>query len=679
MAVSATTPNAFPNLPVFSSPVGLLQAPGDDSRWFAIEQAGRVRTFANQSNVGAATDFIDIRGRVAAGGELGLLGMAFDPNFATNRRVFLSYTTGASPRVSRVSRFTSADNGATLDPNSELVLLTVNQPEDNHNGGNIVFGPDGYLYLGLGDGGGGGDNHGSIGNGQRLSTLLGKILRIDVGATTPYAIPISNPFASNPRCPADGSGTQNCPEIFAWGFRNPWRFSFDRDTGDLWVADVGQSMWEEVDRVELAGNYGWRCREGAHDYNTANCNGGGFIDPVAEYDHSLGVSITGGYVYRGTRFAPLQSRYIFGDFGSGRIWAWIAEQVTQPRQPTLLADTNLAISSFGEANDGELYVVNYGGTIHRLEFAGGASVDNTPATLSATGCVDASDATQAAAGLIPYAINAPFWSDGASKDRWIALPDGQNSAVDADGDWLFPIGSVLMKNFRVDGALVETRLLLRHLDGAWAGYTYEWNSTQTDATRVQGGAIHTLANGQRWIFPSEAQCLQCHTGAAGFSLGLETAQLNRDFTYTSTGRTANQLFTHSSINTVSPPYPVDVRSQSAFPNPTDSSAPIASRARAYLHVNCSQCHRPGGPTPSNMDLRYTAPLAQMNVCNVAPTAGNLGIGGAQLLAPGNSAQSVLPARMSRRDANAMPPLGSNLIDAGGVTLVSQWIDSLSGC
>ena len=682
-AISVTTPNAFPNLSSFSSPVGMYQAPGDSSRWFVVEQAGRVRVFPNQSTVTGAqiSDFIDIQVRVACCGELGLLGMAFHPNFASNRYVFLSYTAGGSgARVSRISRFTASMDLATLDPNSEVILLTINQPEDNHNGGAIAFGQDGFLYIAIGDGGGGGDNHGAIGNGQLLTTLLGKILRIDVNNGSPYGIPsgaTGNPYAGNALCGVTGAGPQNCPEIFAYGFRNPWRITFDRQNGELWAGDVGQGSWEEVDVVTRGGNYGWRCREGAHSFSN-NCGGAtNWIDPVAEYDHSVGFSITGGYVYRGSAFAPLVGRYIFGDFGTGRIWAWIPGGST-PRQPTQLADTNLSISSFGEGNDGELYAVSYSGTLHRLTFSGGTVTDNTPATLSASGCVVPGNATQPSSGLIPYSINAPFWSDAANKERWMAFPNGQTVTVASDGDWQFPAGTVLMKHFRLNNMLIETRLFVHHPDGAWAGYTYEWNAAQTDATRVQGGATRNI-NGQNWIFPSEAQCDQCHTAAAGHALGLETAQLNRNHTYVQTGRTANQLTTHSVIDTVTPDYPADVQALPAMPDPADTAASLTERARAYLHSNCANCHRPGGPTPSPLDLRYATSLAQTNACDVAPNSGDLGLPNARLIAPGNAASSVLPARMNRRDGNAMPPIGSNIVDTAGVALIEQWIGSLSGC
>jgi uncharacterized repeat protein (TIGR03806 family) len=639
------------------------------------------------ANPVTATDFVDLTGLVRFGGadsETGLLGMAFHPNFPADNRVFMFYTflPEGGPLMSRLSSFRSNDGGATLNPATEAVLMTIIKPQDNHNGGHIAFGPDGFLYIGTGDGGGGGDPNGNPGNGQRLTTLLGKMLRIDVNGAAPYQIPPSNPFAANAVCPASGRASGNCPEIYAYGFRNPWRWNFDRATGDLWLADVGQAEWEEVNQVTLGGNYGWRCREGAHDFNsdgTIGCNSSVLIDPVAEYHHALGFSITGGYVYRGLQNTPLFGRYLFGDYVSGRIFAWLPENATQPRQPTQLLDTDLAISSFGQGNDGELYVVNRSGTLHRVVFEAAANSDPAPATLSATGCVNPSNATQPAAGLIPYAINAPFWSDGADKDRWLALPDEQNIAVQSDGDWSFPDGTVLMKNFRVGARLIETRLFMRHPDGVWGGFSYEWNAAQTEAALVEGGAVRDIGGGQNWIFPSESQCLDCHTEAAGHALGLETAQLNRSFTYPQTNRTANELTTLNHIALLTPPI-TDAAAQPAMPDPFDAAAPLGNRARAYLHTNCSQCHRPGTPTPSDMDLRYTTALAATNACNVTPQSGDLGLGAsARLIAPGSATTSLMTNRMNRRDAFAMPPLASNVVDAAGVALMTEWINGLAGC
>jgi uncharacterized repeat protein (TIGR03806 family) len=663
----------------FASATAMVQAPNDDSAWYVLEQGGTIRRFVG-ANATESSQYGSVD--VVSGGEQGLLGMAFHPDFPIDNRVFLSYTrVVGGQRVLAVSSFASTP---TALGSTENVLLRINKPTPTHNGGNIAFGPDGYLYIGVGDGGGAGDDFGSNGNGQRLTTLLGKMLRIDIDGNMPYVVPPSNPFYSaiNPadRCPPQGRDSGNCPEIYAWGFRNPWRWSFDRENGDLWVGDVGQGTWEEASVVTLGGNYGWRCREGAHDFNSANtplCANASPIDPVTEYSNSrTDVAITGGFVYRGQQDTPLRGRYIFGDYGSGIIRAWISEAATQPRQPTQLLDSNVLIPSFAEGNDGELYVVA-SDSLQRIRFQPPATGNPVPTSLSDTGCVNPADPRQPASGLIPYAINAPFWSDGATKNRWLALPNGSKITVQESGDWDFPNGTVLMKNFTLESQLIESRLFMRHSD-EWAGYTYAWNAQQTDATLVQGGAVRAVG-GQQWIYPSEGECVQCHTSAAGGALGLETAQLNRSFLYPQTGRTANELFTLNHIQLLTPPV-TDPPAQPRIPDPADGSAPLEQRARAWLHTNCSQCHRPGGPTPSTMDLRYTTGLNQTGACNATALSGDLGIGAAaRLIAPGSAANSVIVNRISRRDANAMPPVGLNVLDTAGVTLLTQWINGLSGC
>jgi len=324
-----------------------------------------VWVFDNDPNVAAATLFIDIRNRVDSGpNEAGLLGMAFHPGWGNNGNfeVFLSYTRSGAPLESYVSRFYSLDNGATLDDGVEDVIMIVLQPFGNHNGGNIEFGPDGFLYAGWGDGGSGGDPQD---NAQNTSTLLGTVTRVDVDGGSPYGIPADNPFAANANC-TQGVGNAACPEIFAWGLRNPWRWSFDSNNGDLWVADVGQVTLEEVDRVTLGGNYGWRCREGSSVFDTSGNCPTGLIDPITEYGRSAGQSITGGYVYRGSAIAALQGQYVFGDFLSGRIWAVAANSSTGSMLNELL-NTDASISSFAVGNDNEIYVLDYAaGTILQI-------------------------------------------------------------------------------------------------------------------------------------------------------------------------------------------------------------------------------------------------------------------------------------------------------------------------
>jgi uncharacterized repeat protein (TIGR03806 family) len=681
---TVTTKRAFPSL-TFNQPLLMLQAPGDNSRWYVVERGGAVRVFANDPSVATASTAITIA--VDTTGEGGLLGMAFHPQYATNHQVFLSFTeTGPSPSIpliSRLARFTTADNGATFTLASRQNLLSLNQPYTNHKGGNVAFGPDGFLYIGFGDGGSGGDPQGHA---QNTKDLLGDMLRLDVDHGTPYAIPsgaTGNPFAANAVCPADNSSTHDCPEIYASGLRNPWRWSFDSATGDLWVGDVGQNRYEEVDRLQRGGNYGWNCREGTHPYTdstpASSCaTTTGFVEPVIDYDHTQGNSITGGFVYRGTMLPALVGHYVFADYGSGRIWR-LDSNGSGGYTAVQLVDTSLAIASFGQGNDGELYVVDIGGGgLYKLVDGGGAANSSpVPTQLSATGCVSAADASKPAAGLIPYDVTAPFWSDGATKERWLAIPNGTSISVGADGDFTFPSGTVLMKHFRLNGSLIETRLFMRHPDGDWAGYTYEWNAQHTDATLVQGGK--TVAIGaQNWIFPSGDDCLRCHTAAAGYALGPESAQLNHDFAYASTGRTANELLTLDKIVMFTTPLG-DPASQPVLPDPFGTAA-LAQRARAYLHTNCSQCHRPNGPTSSTMDLRYSTALANTAACDALPQSGDLGIGAAaRIIAPGSAASSVLLARINRRDANQMPPLATNVVDTAGVQLISDWIASLTSC
>lgn len=365
VAAEIATQRAFPQIG-FNQPLAMLQQPNNDTRWFVLERGGLIYTFPNDPNVVPAdvTVFANLSSIInSSAGEAGLLGMAFHPDFDNNGEVYVSYTSPSGGLQSRVSRFLSqGGNPPTLSIASEQVLLTVQQPQTNHNGGNMAFGSDGFLYIGFGDGGGAGDPNN---NAQNTANLFGTIARIDVDGGAPYAIPADNPFAANPAC-TQGFGAAPCPEIFAWGFRNPWRWSFDSLNGDLWVGDVGQGDWEEIDRVELGLNYGWRVREGAHCFNPPSGCATNFEDPITEYGRALGGSVTGGYVYRGMAVTGLAGTYVFGDFISGRIFG-VPTTSMQGTVADELLDTAHNISSFAEDLDGELYVLDYStGFIHRI-------------------------------------------------------------------------------------------------------------------------------------------------------------------------------------------------------------------------------------------------------------------------------------------------------------------------
>jgi uncharacterized repeat protein (TIGR03806 family) len=656
----------------FAQPLGIFPLPGNNDVFFVPQQNGVIWRLERENDEFAVNEFVDLREfynvvySPLSCHECGLYGIAPHPDFENTGYIYLSFTeggTGGNPLHSYIARFRSADGGKSLvfddtETPERVDIYDVRQPQNIHNNGHIAFGPDGYLYASFGDGGPGGDPDN---NAQNVNNPFGSILRLtDTGDPAP-----DNRFP-------DGG----LPEIFAYGLRNPWRWSFDRLNGELWAGDVGQEKNEEINLIVNGGNYGWRCFEGLEPYDS--CGGSGpFIQPLLDYGRADGVSITGGYVYRGGDIPGLQGVYIFGDFGSGLIWGLFPQEGGGYQRIRLLASGRM-ISSFGEDNDGELYLSDYaGGGIYRIRDAGHAAAMPLPARLSATGCVDPADPTQPASGLIPYAINESFWSDNAEKERFIGLPDAGRITVEPDGDFVFPVGTVLMKSFRLHGRLIETRLLLNQPDTGWNGYSYQWNEAQTDATLLNGG-LETPIDGQLWRYPSGAECSQCHTAAAGFSLGPEARQLNRDFTYPSTGLTANQLDTFETIGLFASALGAGTRALT-LPRSEDETRPLAARARSYLHSNCSNCHRPGGVSQSAMDLRFDVAPEFMNLCNAPPLQGDLGIADARLLAPGDPERSVLWHRIGLQNEYRMPPVASTVIDSAGALLIHDWIGSLNAC
>lgn len=663
----------FPSLPNISNATNLIQIPTDDSFWYATRQSGRVVRFPNNSSANALIEVLNIEDRVVfSGGETGLLGIAFHPQFARKPYVYLNYiATGINGQMeTRVTRLTVAQNGV-IDSNSEVILLRFDQPYSNHNGGQLAFGSDGYLYISSGDGGSGGDPHQ---NGQNKNNLLGKILRIDVDSTSGgrgYGIPADNPFASN-----GGS-----PEIWAYGLRNPWRFTFDKETGDLWAGDVGQGAWEEVNLITRGGNYGWGDMEGDSCYSgRPNCSTANKIKPVLSISHNTNVcSVIGGYVYRGSQYPAAYGKYFFTDYCVKTM-----QSITRNNDGTIDVGNHgnapVDIVSFAQDNHGELYALGQSGAgsqVVKLEASGGGWQPGSMASnLSATGCVSVLDPKLSATAMIPYDVQSELWSDSAEKERYLSLPNATKIGLAADGDFLLPVGSVLMKHFKLNNRFIETRLFVRGELG-WQGFSYEWRDDQTDA-QLLANAKTKMVSGIQWEFPSPAQCLICHTQGAGFSLGLETMQLNSVMHYPSSGINASQLDTLTHIGLFSSALTATQKTQKLYAL-DDTGATLAQRARSYLHSNCSNCHRPDGTTPVNLDLRYSTALAATQTCNLSPASGDLGINNARLIAPGEPARSVLLERMKLRDVNQMPPLASYTVDQTAVDVIAEWISSLEDC
>jgi len=352
---------AFPALPEFKEPVELTSPNDGTDRIFVVSQKGVIHEFSSKVDAGTENIFLDITNKVASGGEAGLLGLAFDPDYKNNGYFYVNYTRKNSSLETVISRYkVSATDPNKADRNSEVVLLTCAQPYDNHNGGKLAFGNDKFLYIAVGDGGSWGDPHG---NGQSKTQLLGKILRIDVSKTDEgkkYAIPADNPFKGNTQSFSE--------EIYAYGMRNPWRFSFDRSTGWLWAGDVGQNQREEVDIIEKGGNYGWNIMEGDNGYKSAHYNGTGLSLPILSYEHGiLGSCITGGYVCHNENLPALKGKYIYGDYTSGNIWALSYSGKKAGNNELIAKVAPGSLSSFGEDSKNNLYILNYNdGKVYKL-------------------------------------------------------------------------------------------------------------------------------------------------------------------------------------------------------------------------------------------------------------------------------------------------------------------------
>ncbi len=693
----------------FDQPVAIVADPTNPKRLFVVEKPGRIMVVPDQTNPTAAV-FLDLRSSVGdASGELGLLALALHPDFAHDGHFYVWYTTNTTSsagtgRHDRLERFSvSTDDANVADPDSGVPLITQFDEQPNHNGGDLHFGPDGYLYLSIGDEGGAND---SQQNSQRIDRdFFSCILRLDVdqrpGSLPPnphpavnpgtYAIPPDNPYVGATSFNGDAVDPKAVrTEMWAVGLRNPWRFSFDPSTASLWVGDVGQDAREEIDVVTRGGNYGWSYREGSiAGPRSSPPAAASFIDPVYDYGNSGGYSITGGIVYRDIQLSQLEGAYVFADYGSGLIRS-LRRQADGPPEVTTLT-TDAGITGFlSNPLDGNILLADTAeGLIKQLVYDAKLTGTPFPTKLSETGAFSSLNPLTPQPGFVAYEPIVAFWSDYALKSRWFALQDDTGTfGFAAYGNWEKPTGAVWLKQFdleltRGDPATarhVETRFLVKTPTGVY-GLSYQWNDEQTDATLVaesgatQGFTIddHGTEHQQTWRFPSRSECFACHTPEAGFALSFSTRQLNQDHAYP--GGTANQLsaLAQAGYLDTTPPAPSTLP---ALVQPADASHSLDARVRSYLDVNCAQCHRPDGATPGTWDARLQTPLSFTDMIN-GRLSDNGGDPANRLIVPGDVDHSRIYQRISATGgATRMPPIATRERDLADEQLVQDWIADL---
>ena len=717
-ATNYTTERVFPSL-AFSQPIALVTPPGETNRLFVVEKTGRILVLNALATTPTRGVFLDLTALVGnSSGEQGLLALAFHPDYARNGFFYvwftLNTTTAAGSGLhNRLARYrVSAADPNLADPASQLPLITQRDEASNHNGGELAFGPDRYLYLSLGDEGGANDQ---FANGQRLDRdFFAAILRLDVdlrpGSLAPnphpavhagtYAVPPDNPWIGA----TTFSGVAVNPaavrtEFWAAGLRNAWRFSFDATTGLLWCADVGQGAREEINVIARGGNYGWPFREGfvagprADPPATA-----AFANPVWDYPRSSGQSVTGGLVVRGNRYPALFGHYLFADYLSGGLWALLPDgtnPVPAARVQRLATDAGIVSFGLNPANGDVLIADLQESALKRLVANSAPGGTPFPATLSATGAFADLATLAPAPGLVAYEPNVSFWSDHAKKRRWFGLPTATGTfGFSPTANWSLPTGAVWVKHFDLEttrgnpatARRLETRFLVKTTDNVY-GLTYRWNDAQTDAALVpEAGADATFTiteNGvtrpQVWRFPGRGECLQCHTPAGGFALGFNTRQLNRPFPLTASAPTApaNQLAALAAAGYLdTPALPAPPAALPALAPADDVAFSIETRARSYLDVNCAQCHQPGSPGRGLWDARFTTPLSLSGIIN-GSLAGGAGNAAHRVLIPGDPARSQLLSRLSAPGVARMPPLGTNERDLASESLLVQWIAALA--
>jgi uncharacterized repeat protein (TIGR03806 family) len=649
--------------------------------------------------------------------------LAFPPDFAQSGFVYIGWNGPGKgtkkSKFSRITRYTFDAKRQTLDPQSGKTI--IQWESDGHNGAALCFGKDGMLYVTSGDGTSDSDTDLM---GQRPDTLLAKVLRIDVNGVSPgkqYRVPADNPYVDDARF---------APETWAYGLRNPWRITSDPVSGQIWVGNNGQDLWEQAYLVRKGENYGWSVQEGGHPFAPTRSTGPTpIVKPTVEHHHSEFRSLTGGIVYRGQRHKDLVGAYIYGDHSTGSIWG-IRHDGTKILWHKELAESTLKITGFTVDADGELLILHHApegqGGFFTLEPSPVVREANPfPRTLSASGLFTEVARHEMKPGVVPYSVNAPFWSDGLHKQRWIAIPGTERIEYRRTRGWNFPERTVIIKSFaleQIEGdpksrKWIETRFLTKQ-QGEWRGYSYIWNDTGTDATLVSSRGMdqeyevktRTGVRKQTWHFPSRAECMVCHSRAANFVLGLCTVQMNRQ------EHDQNQMVALDQAGYLQVDWPGELRQfvveqgrsqglagkalddfvrehlpqpgqRTASPeviadllpklvNPSEARHDLTARAKSWLHSNCASCHIEAGGGNAQMDLEYTTPLEKMRILNVKPIHQALSLPEGLLVMPGQPEKSLLLRRAEIRGAHQMPPIGSNRVDPLGSELLREWIKQL---
>ncbi len=719
---------AFPNL-TFEDPLVITMHPQQDTMFVASRQ-GLIEYFEKDPSVSNKTTLLDLSGETAVVWDGGFLGLQFHPEFgqagSPNRNYFYVFYCGKGPNGEAgpanpiaftcennptyegaymlLERYEVQDGTLNVVANSVQTMIKLRLYNSTHRGGGLAFGNDGYLYLTLGE-------QARYTTSQNIfSNFEGGVIRIDVdsdgntghapirkmGVQTGnadeftgvgYFIPNDNPWQ-------DATGGL-FEEFWAIGSRNPHRMTLDAQTGDLWIGEIGGGQREEINVLEKGANYGWPKYEGMLQGTTGACGSntmtlgpGTLTSPVVDFLRTESNCIIGGYVYRGTNYPTLDGAYLCGGYSQNRIFA-IEKEVNGTYTKTVLANfTPGGLITFGQDHEGEIYMGRQSNSTTLYTLDGQGAGPPAPQFLSQTGAFSDLTTLTPTPGVIPYDMIEPFWSDGADKFRWLAIPNNGTHDTPAEqikfseeGNWEFPAGAVLIKHFELGGQRVETRFEVLGDDGKYYYLTYKWNAAGTDAELLYGGEDKTYTVGgqnQIWHFPGRDECLSCHQQAAGSVLGAKTRHLNKSIVYPNTGLSGNQLVSLSHIGAID----ANISDQDAAGFLTvsaknDGTASLEDKARSYLDVNCSYCHQPGTGNRANFDARLSTPLFQQNLINGA-VIDPLGVVDGRVVVPQQVGKSILHNRInSLQTGIAMPPIAKSIVDAAGEQLIVDWINSLS--